>query len=113
MARNGRLVPYDYILMAFHVPWLLADRLFFEIFGKNRHFSANATALGLHPPSEAAGRVGNRAISEFDGEVWRGGSTVKQCGLPSPATLSRADPPQTAFREGEVGGVQREVSYSC
>ena len=68
MARNGRLVPYDYILMAFHVPWLLADRLFFEIFGKNRHFSANATALGLHPPSEASGRVGNRAFSEFAGE---------------------------------------------
>ncbi len=28
----------------------------------------------------------------------------------SPATLSRADPPETAFREGEVGGGQREVS---
>ena len=59
---------------------------------------------------EAAGRFGTRAFSEFAGEGCRGGSTLKQCGRPSPATLSRADPPQTAFREGEVGGVQREVS---
>jgi hypothetical protein len=28
---------------------------------------------------------------------------------PSPATLSLADPPQTAFGEGEDGGAQREV----
>ena len=30
----------------------------------------NTTALGRHPPSEAAGRVGNRAFSEFAGEGW-------------------------------------------
>jgi hypothetical protein len=77
----------------------------------SRHFSLIATTLGLHPPSEAVGRVGNRAFSEFVGEGGRGGSTLKQCGRPSPATLSRADPPQTAFREVEVGGVQRETVF--
>jgi hypothetical protein len=31
----------------------------------------------------------------------------QQYGRPSPATLSRADPPQTKFGEGEMGGYQR------
>jgi hypothetical protein len=31
----------------------------------------NATAFCLHPPSEASGRVGNRAFSEIAGEGWR------------------------------------------
>ncbi len=77
-------------------------------------------------------RVGNRASGEIAGEIAGAGrsrldyrlvlisqvliivgSTINhrrmQCGRPSPATLSRADPPQTAFGEGEGDGDQREV----
>ena len=35
---------------------------------KTRHFSLIAIALGLHAPSEAAGRGGNRTFSEPAGE---------------------------------------------
>jgi enterochelin esterase-like enzyme len=38
-----------------------------------RHFSLIATASCLHPPSEASGRVGNRAFSEIAGEGEDGG----------------------------------------
>jgi hypothetical protein len=53
-------------------PSIVVDRsvghLRIYISQKLGHFSANATASRLHPPSEAAGRVGNRAFSEFAGE---------------------------------------------
>ena len=62
-------------------------------------------SLNQRPRSGWEGRQ-----SSLPGMVGRGRSTLKRCGRASPAMLSRAAPPQTAFREGEVGGAQREVS---
>lgn len=72
-------------------------------FSSFRYFSLIATAF-RSSPSQQSGRVGNRACSEIAGEGCRGRSAFKRCGRPSPASLSRADPPQIAFGEGEERG---------
>lgn len=62
---------------------------------KKRHVSVMTFTL----PAKRFGRVGKQASSEVAGEGSKSGLATEQS--PSPATLTRADPPQTSFVEGE------------
>ena len=73
----------------------------------------------FHPPSEALGGSKNERSAGFSG---RAGLTIDVRGsvwlgliialprVPSPATLTRADPPQAELGEGKFGGDEREGS---
>ena len=71
----------------------------------NRHLLLTSPSQRSEPGGSA-----NEPLARLPGRVGRGRLGLSRRGCPSPATLSRADPPQTAFGEGEDDGDQREVS---
>ncbi|XZE22248.1 hypothetical protein SH449x_002167 [Pirellulaceae bacterium SH449] len=80
---------------------------------KIRHFSLLAT-VNWASPSQRSDREGRQSSLKRDCRAGQDAVDLDptDASHPSPATLSRADPPQTAFGGGEVDGDQREVSGS-